>query len=134
MTAAVPPRLDVVVIGVRDLAATREFYEALGWRSRPRDGLFARFELAGASLVLFPLAQLEDAVGVPAQKTGMFSGTAPAIVLGTSEELDAAVAKVRSAGGTVLAEPTDRPWGTRTAYIADPEGTVWELAIVLPRG
>lgn len=134
MTQGVPARLDVVVVGVTDLATTRAFYEALGWKSRPREGMFARFELAGASLVLFPLDQLADAVGLPADKGTGFNGTAPAIVLASPGELDTAVEAARAAGGRVLAEPTDRPWGTRTAYVADPEGTVWELAVVLPRG
>ena len=32
------------------------------------------------------------------------------------------------ADGTVLAEPVDRDWGGRSAYIADPEGNRWEIA------
>ena len=42
--------------------------------------------------------------------------------------VDEAMAAVRAAGGTVLAEPTDREWGGRSAYFADPEGNVWEVA------
>ncbi|GID28039.1 hypothetical protein [Paractinoplanes brasiliensis] len=26
-----------------------------------------------------------------------------------------------------MAEPVDRPWGGRSGYIADPEGTRWEI-------
>ena len=36
----------------------------------------------------------------------------------------------REAGAQVLAEPTDRDWGGRSAYFADPEGNAWEVAWV----
>jgi len=124
------PRLDVVVLGVRDLATTRAFYQSLGWRSRPRDGMFARFQLGGASLVLFPAEELAGAVGLPCAAHTGFSGTACAMVLDGPTALDDAVRAVREAGGTILSEPTDRPWGSRTAYFADPEGNVWELACI----
>jgi lactoylglutathione lyase len=37
-------------------------------------------------------------------------------------DCDAAVAAVRAAGGTVLEEPVDQPWGERVARVADPDG------------
>jgi uncharacterized glyoxalase superfamily protein PhnB len=33
-----------------------------------------------------------------------------------------------AAGATPVAEPVDREWGGRSAYIADPEGNRWEIA------
>lgn len=121
----VPARLQVVVVGVRDLTVVRGFYEALGWRSRPRDGLFARFELDGAALVLFPRDQLAEAVGRSAADG--FSGMTPAMMVDDAAALDAALAAAAAAGGTVVAGAADRPWGVRTGYFADPEGTVWEV-------
>jgi lactoylglutathione lyase len=44
------------------------------------------------------------------------------------EEVDTAVAGVPAAGGEVLKEPADMPWGERVAYVADPEGNVVSLA------
>lgn len=129
---SIPARLQVVVVGVDDLGTVRRFYEALGWRSRPRDGLFARFELDGASLVLFPREQLADAVGLPAGAPG-FHGMTPAMVVGDAAALDAALAAAVEAGGKVVSEAADRPWGVRTGYFADPEGNVWELC-AQPRG
>jgi catechol 2,3-dioxygenase-like lactoylglutathione lyase family enzyme len=120
-----PARLGVVVIGVRDLAGTRRFYESLGWRSRPRDGLFARFELDGAALVLFPRDTLAETVGTEA--TDGFGGITPAMVLDSAQALDDGLKAVVAAGGRVVAEPADRPWGVRTAYFADPEDNIWEL-------
>jgi len=39
-------------------------------------------------------------------------------------DLDAAVATAPSAGGTVVTEPADMPWGERVAYLQDPQGTM----------
>jgi catechol 2,3-dioxygenase-like lactoylglutathione lyase family enzyme len=124
---SLPARLQVVVIGVRDLAATRRFYENLGWRSRPRDGLFARFELDGAALVLFPRDTLAETTGV--STTDGFGGTTPAMVVDDAQALNDGLQAVVEAGGRIVAEPANRPWGVRTAYFADPENNIWELCV-----
>lgn len=125
---SLPAQLPAVVVGVRDLARTRRFYENLGWRSRPRDGLLARFELDGAALVLFPLDMLADAIGVPA--TEGFAGITPAMMFADTEALQEALDAVVEAGGRVVTGPVDRPWGVRTAYFADPEDNIWELCVL----
>ena len=122
------PRLDGVVLGVRDLGAVREFYTRLGWRHRPREGMFARYELGATSMVLFPLDTLAGVVGLPAAGTDpVFKGSATAIQAASPAAIDEALELVTAAGGTVLVAAADRPWGVRTAYFADPENNVWEL-------
>ena len=44
------------------------------------------------------------------------------------EDVDAQVAALVAAGIAVLNGPIDRPWGIRTAAVADPAGHVWEFA------
>jgi lactoylglutathione lyase len=39
-----------------------------------------------------------------------------------AEDCDAAVEHLRRHGVPVLAEPTDQPWGERTAEVSDPDG------------
>ncbi|WP_433133245.1 VOC family protein [Micromonospora sp. CA-240977] len=51
-----------------------------------------------------------------------------ACVVDGREEVDLAFAAAVAAGATVVAAPTDRPWGGRSGYIADPEGNRWEIA------
>jgi lactoylglutathione lyase len=41
-----------------------------------------------------------------------------------TDDVDAAVADLRSAGVRVIAEPADQPWGERVASLADPDGYV----------
>lgn len=45
-----------------------------------------------------------------------------------SEDIDAAFAQACGAGCVALAEPVDKPWGQRVAYVRDPFGTLIELA------
>jgi hypothetical protein len=129
MVGEIPARLNVVTLGVRDLPAVRSFYEALGWESRSADDQFARFEIGGAVLALYSLDALAEEANVP-PPTGAerFAGFTCAIVVEGEGMVDAAIEVVREAGGRVLAEPVARAWGGRSAYFADPESNVWEIA------
>jgi lactoylglutathione lyase len=40
----------------------------------------------------------------------------------TTDDVDAALDRLRERGVTVLYEPADQAWGERLAYIADPDG------------
>lgn len=48
------------------------------------------------------------------------------LTLSSTDEVTAAVEGMRQAGGEVLAEPTQQPWGF-TAVATDPDGHVWQL-------
>lgn len=37
-------------------------------------------------------------------------------------DCDALVERIRAAGGTVVAEPADQPWGERVGRVLDPDG------------
>ncbi|MEU3452468.1 VOC family protein [Micromonospora sp. NPDC006766] len=128
--SGVPSRLSAVTLGARDLGALRSFYRALGWPElRGSDDRWAAFLLGGVLLALYPLHDLaaEAAPNVP-EPSGGWSGITLACNVDTREAVDAAFATAVAAGAAVVAEPTDRPWGGRSAYIADPEGTRWEIA------
>jgi uncharacterized glyoxalase superfamily protein PhnB len=43
------------------------------------------------------------------------------------EDVGTACDRATSAGGSILDEPVDRPWGVRQAVVADPEGQEWVL-------
>jgi uncharacterized protein len=49
------------------------------------------------------------------------------LAVGGRDGVDSAVATAVHAGGRSVSEPTDQPWGGRSAVIADPEGNQWEL-------
>jgi hypothetical protein len=127
-----PARISLVTIGARDLARLRAFYAALGWREHPvsEDGI-AFFRTGGAVLALYPYTDLADDAWLEAAgDQPEFRGMALATNVETREGVDAAFEVAVAAGATVLKEPTDADWGGRSAYVADPEGNLWEIAWV----
>ena len=128
MASALPPRLNLVTLGTRDVRALRGFYERLGWRSNSPEGdEFAAFPLGGAVLALYRLDLLVKETAQALDRDG-FKGFTLAVNVDSEEMVDQALAAARDAGATVLAEPVTREWGGRSGYFADPEGNAWEVA------
>lgn len=65
----------------------------------------------------------------PRKQYGMEPGDRPRFeMIVYVDELEGTVEKLRARGVRVLREPTDMPWGERTAYVTDPEGNPVALA------
>ena len=124
----IPARLSIVTLGARDMNVLRSFYRALGWpESTGSDDTWTGYLLGGVLLALFPVGDLtaEAAPGSP-DPTG-WSGVTLACTVDSRDEVDAVFGAAIAAGATPVAEGTDRPWGGRSAFIADPEGNRWEI-------
>lgn len=52
------------------------------------------------------------------------------INVGSAADVDAAAARIRAAGGSLLNEPADRPWGVRMFQFLDPDG--FKLGVSTP--
>jgi lactoylglutathione lyase len=66
----------------------------------------------------------------PARQTSLDMGTEPRFEMFVYvDDLEGTVETLRSRGAPVLQEPTDQPWGERTAYVTDPEGNPVSLAL-----
>jgi catechol 2,3-dioxygenase-like lactoylglutathione lyase family enzyme len=126
----IPARVSIITLGVRDLASMRAFYRGLGWEEGISTPGFAAFNTGGAVLALFPLDELAADANtvVPASEGGAFRGVTLALNVEEKEGVDEVVAEVRAAGGSIVKEPIDAVWGGRSAYFADPEGNLWEVA------
>lgn len=64
------------------------------------------------------------AVGVK----GMALGAVNSITLVFVDDVDATCERAVNAGGSVVTEARDQPWGLRQAMVADPEGQRWEVS------
>lgn len=121
-------RLSLITLGVEDLRRSIAFYEALGWRrsARNADGV-AFFQLGGMVLSLFPREALADDAGVAPFGEG-FRGIALSHNVRDRADVDILTLEISAAGGTVVKEPEAKSWGGYGAYVADPDGFLWEIA------
>ncbi|MBV0912572.1 VOC family protein [Anianabacter salinae] len=121
-------RISLITLGVDDMERAAAFYEALGWtRVESPDGVIA-FDLIGQTLGLYPKADLARDMGVAAETLKGSGGVTLAHNLREKHEVGLLAARWDKAGGTVLKAPHDVFWGGCIAYVADPDGVVWELA------
>ena len=116
------------VLYAKDVELVAGFYAALGFVEHFRmpgpDGTpgFIGLRRDGAELAV----TTEDS---PRMLAGVEPGPGPRHELFVYvEDVDAAIAGVGAAGGSVLKDAADMPWGERVGFAADPEGNVVSLA------
>ncbi len=128
---AIPARLSLATLGVRDVRASTAFYVALGWPLSPasQEGDISFFDTAGGLLGLYGDSDLARDVGMDAELAPpAFRGVTLAINLESEDAVDDAFAQVRVAGGEVVKPPERVSWGGYSGYFADPDGHIWEIA------
>jgi predicted lactoylglutathione lyase len=120
-------RVSLFTIGVRDLARSRRFYEALGWTSGAAPDDDVVFFQAGAMIVaLWDRARLaEDSV---VTDSGGWGGVTFAYNTRSPEEVDAVLAEAERAGATIGRGGAETFWGGYSGIFIDPDGHPWEVA------
>ena len=128
LTVALGPRINLVTLGVRDMARARAFYEALGFvASSASQPTVTFFPAGGTILGLFGRADLAADAAVPDRPTG-FSGITLAWNCESEAAVDAALSLAVSAGATIVRTAQTVFWGGYSGYFADPDGHLWEVA------
>lgn len=119
---------DYVVLVVADLDRSLGFYvETLGLELGHRSGPYAQLDTGPTRLALFERAAMAEVLEL--KQLDAPDPAAPGFELGFKvDDADTAFETLTSAGVRGVVEPTDRPWGQRTAYLADPDGHLIELA------
>jgi uncharacterized protein len=112
-------RISLVTLGVRDLASSREFYEALGWTTGagPEDDVVF-FRSGGMVLALWDRERLAEDSGV--EDGGGWGGVTLAHNVRSPEEVDAVVEEARRAGADIVREPAETFWGGYSAAFHGP--------------
>ena len=109
---------------VSDLAATRRFYEGLGWALEPLGPAAATADLPGGLSVAFLPAG--DRSFVAAFDAGHPGGTGGTVLLDVRVEdrpqVDALYEELLDRGGRSGQPPIDAFWGSRYAVVVDPDG------------
>jgi catechol 2,3-dioxygenase-like lactoylglutathione lyase family enzyme len=122
-------RINLVTLGVADLAASAAFYERLGFRRSQTAGseAIAFFALANLVLALHPRAMLAEDAGLPDTPAG-FGGVTLAQNVASERHVDAALLAAVKAGARLLQPARKVFWGGYSGYFADPDGHPWEVA------
>jgi predicted lactoylglutathione lyase len=121
-------RVSLVTLGVADVAASRAFYERLGWKASSIGGdEVAFFQTGGMILALYGWAALAKDAGLPAGSGG---GGAVALAYNVrrKEDVDAVLAEAKKAGARILRSAEDKWWGGYGGCFADLDGHLWEVA------
>ncbi len=118
----------MITLGVADLARSRAFYEALGWRGQQtEDTVF--FQAGGLALALWSRDKLAADSGVRDRAPdGSFDGIALAHNVRSRSEVDALIDAVDRAGATITRPASETFYGGYAACFADPDGHIWEIA------
>jgi len=115
---------------VEDLAAARTWYaRAFGLSEHFSDEHSVVFSFDGTLVNLLQISEAPELVA-PAPVAPREAGARAQYTIEVPD-VDDRVATLRAAGIAVLGGPIDRPWGVRTATIADPAGHIWEFAAPL---
>jgi catechol 2,3-dioxygenase-like lactoylglutathione lyase family enzyme len=120
-------RVTVVTLGVRDPSRSRDFYEALGWRSGASPGDEVVFFQAGEMvLALWDRAKLAEDSCV--EDSAGWGGVTLALNVESPSEVDVVTEQARAAGALIGREPAETFWGGYSSVFIDPDGHPWEIA------
>jgi catechol 2,3-dioxygenase-like lactoylglutathione lyase family enzyme len=120
-------RVTVVTLGVRDPSRSREFYEALGWRSGASPGDEVVFFQAGEMvLALWDRTKLAEDSCV--EDSAGWGGVTLALNVESPSEVDVVTEQARAAGALIGREPAETFWGGYSSVFIDPDGHPWEIA------
>ena len=121
---------DYVILVVEDLDRALAFYtETLGLALGHRAGSYAQLATGLTRVALYERAAMSELLG---RRLAPPDPDRPGFELGfLVDDCDAAYADLLARGAAPAVEPTDRPWGQRTAYVRDPDGHLVELAQAL---
>ncbi|MFP5320938.1 MAG: VOC family protein [Acidimicrobiia bacterium] len=119
-------RLSLVTLGVADLARSRRFYEALGWRGQEvEETVF--FQAGGLAVVLWGRSKLAADAGIE-DDGAAFGGIVLAHNVRSADEVDEVVSAAAAAGAAVTRSPAATFYGGYAGCFRDPDGHVWEVA------
>ena len=119
-------RVSLITLGVRDVAASRAFYERLGWRVGldVQDTVF--FQAGGLIIVLWGRDKLAEDSGVA--DGGGWGGITLAHNVRSRDEVGRVIDEARAAGARVAREPAETFYGGYAGVFLDPDGHPWEIA------
>jgi uncharacterized protein len=121
-------RVNVITLGVDDVARSRTFYEALGWQLTFTDGDIVMFQAGPMIVSLWDRSKLAEDSGVTAMPAG-WGGFTLGYAVPSPAQVDAVYEQAAAAGAALTRAPVDKPFGYSGVF-ADPDGHTWEVAYI----
>ena len=124
-----PLQVTAIMIGVEDLARSKNFYrEGLGCTIAQDYPSFVSLDLGegSSSLALYEREAAAQDAGVSAEGSG-FRGVSFHYIVPSNEAVDEVMANAVAAGGAVVKEAAGAQWGY-FGYFSDPDGYLWKVA------
>jgi len=125
----VPLQVTAIMIGVEDLARSKEFYgDGLGCTIEQDYPNFVKFNLGegSSSLALYEREAAAQDAGVSSEGSG-FRGVSFHYIVTSREAVDEVMSKAVAAGAAVVKEAAGTQWGF-FGYFSDPDGYLWKVA------
>ncbi len=122
-----PKGISAITLFVEDLAAARQFYQAVfGLPVVFEDDNSTVFKFGNTLVNLLKTTAAGELVE-PAKVASREAGSRFVFTIDV-DDVDAMCAELTARGVELLNGPMDRPWGVRTASFVDPGGHIWEIA------
>lgn len=120
-------RLNLILLGVDDIARSAAFYAALGWPAAASSHAgFVKIDLGGVVLGLIARRDLAQDAGQADSLPQQASHSALVYLARAAEEVAEVLAAVALHGGTVVKPATETAWGV-AGYFRDPDGHLFEV-------
>ena len=122
-------QLTTVMLGVKDLARSKKFYESLGCSLDQDHPNFVSFKLGAgsSSLALYEWEAAAQDAGVSSEGSG-FRGASFHYIVSSEQLVDEVIGQAASSGGHVVKQPASAQWGGYFGYFSDPDGYLWKVA------
>ncbi len=123
-------KISIITLGVSDFKKSFDFYtKGLGFLPSDYDENddYVMLKMEGTWLALCPKEKLVLDVTLPIAKPGLSSITL-AHNVSSQERVDAVYREALAIGAKSIKKPQDAFWGGYSAYFADPDGHLWEIA------
>ncbi len=122
----VDQRVSLITFGVAELARSRRFYEALGWRGQEvEETVF--FQAGGQGVVLWGREKVATDAGVEDDGSS-FGGITLAHNVSSREEVDDILRAAVEAGAALTRPAAETFYGGYAGVFRDPDGHAWEIA------
>lgn len=114
-----------IVLIVKSLEKSIEFYNKLGFELNSQEEGFAEFKAGNVNLALLNEKLASDLAG---EERINFNEKKDFIIGIEVKDIDKKVEELKANSLAFIKEPKTKPWGQRTAYLKDPDNNLIEIS------